>query len=308
MRFCPFLSKIEIKSNRKDKHKTGKKEGEYVPESERIALHYLKITRISRQTKPRHPKATVEELRSRERERERENNKMEQDDKISSKEMKTSENPAKKKKKAAENSCRRFSDEQVKLLESVFSQATKLEPRKKVQLAKDIGLHPRQVSIWFQNKRARWRSKQIESEYRVLKDDFDALNQQFESLKKENESLLEQIQTLRSLFENGQGGYGDSEITRNKISEAKENNINNDDESNWGLCSDEDDDHESSGVEKYLVRKNHKKQEILQFLSMQSSEHGSSSLASPDKNWCDLPVPSGGFLDDESCSPSSWWN
>lgn len=99
----------------------------------------------------------------------------------------------KKKIKKGENSCKRFSDEQVKLLESVFSQATKLEPRKKVQLAKDIGLHPRQVSIWFQNKRARWRSKQMESEYRVLKDDYDTLNQRFDSLKKENQSLLDQV-------------------------------------------------------------------------------------------------------------------
>lgn len=125
---------------------------------------------------------------------------MEQEDiEVSSKEI-SCENREKKKKKKGENRCKRFSDEQVKLLESVFSQVTKLEPRKKVQLAKDIGLHPRQVSIWFQNKRARWRSKQMESEYRVLKEDFDALNQQFESLKKEKESLLEQVIKLVFTF------------------------------------------------------------------------------------------------------------
>jgi homeobox-leucine zipper protein len=91
---------------------------------------------------------------------------------------------------------RRFSDEQIKSLESIFESETRLEPRKKVQLARELGLQPRQVAIWFQNRRARWKSKQMEQEYRALKDDYDNLASQFESLKKEKQSLVIQVSFL----------------------------------------------------------------------------------------------------------------
>lgn len=88
---------------------------------------------------------------------------------------------------------RRFSDEQIKSLESIFESETRLEPRKKVQVARELGLQPRQVAIWFQNKRARWKSKQIEQEYRILRDSYENLASQFEFLKKEKQSLLIQV-------------------------------------------------------------------------------------------------------------------
>lgn len=88
---------------------------------------------------------------------------------------------------------KRFSDEQVEVLESMFKQKTKLEPNKKLELARDLGLKPRQVAIWFQNRRARWKTKQLEHEYRRLKDEFDNLAMKFESMKREKESLLKQV-------------------------------------------------------------------------------------------------------------------
>lgn len=89
---------------------------------------------------------------------------------------------------------RRFSDEQIRLLESIFeSESTKLEPRKKMQLATELGLQPRQVAIWFQNKRARWKSKQIEHDYAKLRANYDSLASGFESLIKEKESLLLEV-------------------------------------------------------------------------------------------------------------------
>lgn len=88
---------------------------------------------------------------------------------------------------------RRFSDDQVKSLETIFESETKLEPRKKVQVARELGLQPRQVAIWFQNKRARWKSKQIEKNYRVLKNSYDNLKARLEVIKKERESLQEQV-------------------------------------------------------------------------------------------------------------------
>ncbi|XP_009601707.1 uncharacterized protein LOC107810623 [Nicotiana tabacum] len=106
---------------------------------------------------------------------------------------------------------KRFTDEQVKLLEFMFKLETKLEPRKKLELARDLGLQPRQVAIWFQNRRARWKSKQMEHEYRVLKAEFDGLNMQFESLKQEKESLLKQLEELNDQLENNHAGCSRSQ-------------------------------------------------------------------------------------------------
>ena len=99
--------------------------------------------------------------------------------------------PRKKKNKMKNK--RRFSDEQIRLLESIFESETKLEPRKKLQLARELDLQPRQVAIWFQNRRARWKSKQIEQDYRTLMANYDNLASRFESLKKEKQSLVLQV-------------------------------------------------------------------------------------------------------------------
>lgn len=96
-------------------------------------------------------------------------------------------------KKKIKNHPRRFNDEQIKSLESIFKLETKLEPRKKLQIARDLGLQPRQVAIWFQNRRARWKSKQIEQEYKVLRSNYDILSMQFDELKREKQSLQMQV-------------------------------------------------------------------------------------------------------------------
>ncbi|CAL5087209.1 unnamed protein product [Urochloa decumbens] len=104
---------------------------------------------------------------------------------------------------------KRFSEEQIKSLESMFATQTKLEPRQKLQLARELGLQPRQVAIWFQNKRARWKSKQLEREYSALRDDYDALLCSYESLKKEKHALLKQLEKLAEMLqEEPRGKYG----------------------------------------------------------------------------------------------------
>lgn len=95
---------------------------------------------------------------------------------------------------------KRFSDEQIRSLESIFKLDTKLEPKKKIQLARELELQPRQVAIWFQNRRARWKSKQLEQEYRALKTNYDNLSSQFEFLKEEKESLHTQLQKLNEML------------------------------------------------------------------------------------------------------------
>ncbi|CAN1250976.1 Homeobox-leucine zipper protein ATHB-7 [Linum perenne] len=101
--------------------------------------------------------------------------------------------PKKRKSSSSSKNKRRFSDEQIRSLESFFESETKLEPRKKTLIARELGLQPRQVAIWFQNKRARWRSKQIEKDYKLLKANYDSLASRFESLQNERQSLLLQV-------------------------------------------------------------------------------------------------------------------
>ncbi|CAJ2665639.1 homeobox-leucine zipper protein HAT7-like [Trifolium pratense] len=100
---------------------------------------------------------------------------------------------------------KRLSLEQVKALEKSFEIGNKLEPDRKMQLAKALGLQPRQVAIWFQNRRARWKTKQLEKEYEVLKKQFESLKADNDSLKAQNHKLHAELQTLknRDCFENG---------------------------------------------------------------------------------------------------------
>ncbi|XP_073145672.1 homeobox-leucine zipper protein ATHB-23-like isoform X2 [Henckelia pumila] len=93
---------------------------------------------------------------------------------------------------------RRLNLEQVKALEKSFELGNKLEPERKMQLARALGLQPRQVAIWFQNRRARWKTKQLEKDYDVLKRQFEALKSDNNALKSQNNKLQSQLLALRS--------------------------------------------------------------------------------------------------------------
>ncbi|KAK4707161.1 hypothetical protein R3W88_033300 [Solanum pinnatisectum] len=96
---------------------------------------------------------------------------------------------------------RRLNMEQVKTLEKNFELGNKLEAERKIQLARALGLQPRQVAIWFQNRRAKWKTKQLEKDYDVLKREFDAIKAQNEALLAHNHKLHVEIMTLK----NGKG-------------------------------------------------------------------------------------------------------
>lgn len=96
---------------------------------------------------------------------------------------------------------RRLSVDQVKALEKNFEVENKLEPERKVKLAQELGLQPRQVAVWFQNRRARWKTKQLERDYGVLKANYDTLKLNYDTLQRDNESLLKEIKELKSRLE-----------------------------------------------------------------------------------------------------------
>ncbi|KAB2031817.1 hypothetical protein ERO13_D05G310400v2 [Gossypium hirsutum] len=86
----------------------------------------------------------------------------------------------------------RLSKEQSRLLEESFRQNHTLNPRQKEALASQLKLRPRQVEVWFQNRRARSKLKQTEMEFQYLK-------RWFEFLTKQNQELQSEVEELRAL-------------------------------------------------------------------------------------------------------------
>ncbi|KAM0936158.1 putative transcription factor homeobox-WOX family [Dioscorea sansibarensis] len=96
---------------------------------------------------------------------------------------------------------RRLNMEQVRTLEKDFELGNKLEPERKMQLARALGLQPRQIAIWFQNRRARWKTKQLEKDFGVLKRQFETLRSENDALKAQNKKLQAEILALRGTRE-----------------------------------------------------------------------------------------------------------
>lgn len=92
---------------------------------------------------------------------------------------------------------RRLLPNQVQFLEKSFEVDNKLEPERKVQLAQELGLQPRQIAIWFQNRRARYKTKLLEKDYDVLKASFDKLKDDYDTLFKESDNLRNEVDLLK---------------------------------------------------------------------------------------------------------------
>ncbi|CAO2835417.1 unnamed protein product [Amaranthus hypochondriacus] len=200
---------------------------------------------------------------------------------------------------------RRFSDEQVKSLESIFENETKLEPKKKVQVARELGLQPRQVAIWFQNKRARYKSKQLEKDYNTLRANYNSLAKRYDELNKEKQSLFVQLQKLREQAEKEQGGASnenESDLSKEEIKSESENNnktTKNEEKyeekpalslegSEYGACSILSDEGSSENTNYFTMED--ETDHILRMVQQPVDHHD--SFTSGDQGWDDLHSPS----------------
>lgn len=86
----------------------------------------------------------------------------------------------------------RLTKEQSAFLEDSFKEHSTLNPKQKQALANQLNLRPRQVEVWFQNRRARTKLKQTEVDCEYLK-------RCCETLTDENRRLQKELQELRAL-------------------------------------------------------------------------------------------------------------
>ncbi|XP_073126283.1 uncharacterized protein [Henckelia pumila] len=95
-----------------------------------------------------------------------------------------------------EKKCR-LSIDQIQFLERSFEADNKLEPERKIQLAKELDVQPRQIAVWFQNRRARCKTKQLETDYETLLASYDSLKTDYDNLLNQNEKLKMEVLHLK---------------------------------------------------------------------------------------------------------------
>ncbi|KAM0978648.1 hypothetical protein FF1_014593 [Malus domestica] len=88
---------------------------------------------------------------------------------------------------------KRLTSDQLESLERSFEEEIKLDPVRKMKLSRELGLQPRQIAVWFQNRRARWKAKQLERLY-------DALKQEYDVVSKEKQKLQEEVMKLKTIL------------------------------------------------------------------------------------------------------------
>lgn len=91
----------------------------------------------------------------------------------------------------------RFTKAQLRVLEDTFERLQRPNAHQKSTLAMELGVQPRQVEVWFQNRRARGKAKRNESDCEVLR-------QRCQDLIVENHHLSYLIQTERMGYDSRQ--------------------------------------------------------------------------------------------------------
>ncbi|KAL5565307.1 hypothetical protein UlMin_028471 [Ulmus minor] len=107
---------------------------------------------------------------------------------------------SKSQKQPSKYNKKRLSHDQVKLLERSFTYNKKLEPERKQELANQLGVPPRKVAIWYQNKRARWRTQTLEMDCNALQLKLQHAMAEKKQLEKDLERLRGELDKAREMM------------------------------------------------------------------------------------------------------------
>ncbi|KAI4386743.1 hypothetical protein MLD38_004650 [Melastoma candidum] len=115
---------------------------------------------------------------------------------------------------------RKLSQVQVDILEKRFGEEHKLESDRKDKLAAELELDPRQVAVWFQNRRTRYKSKKLEEEYSQLKSAYEnavieacRLEAEVRKLKERLAGTENENRRLSERLDHGGGGASNSPVS-----------------------------------------------------------------------------------------------
>ncbi|GAB2293530.1 hypothetical protein Dimus_027737 [Dionaea muscipula] len=77
----------------------------------------------------------------------------------------------------------RHTAEQIREMEALFKDSPHPDEKQRQQLSKQLGLHPRQVKFWFQNRRTQIKAIQERHENSLLKTEIDKLKEESKTLR-----------------------------------------------------------------------------------------------------------------------------
>ncbi|KAJ8765255.1 hypothetical protein K2173_011935 [Erythroxylum novogranatense] len=95
---------------------------------------------------------------------------------------------------------KRLTPDQVRLLERTFTSNKKLDPELKLHLANQLGVPPRQVAIWYQNKRARWKTQSLALDYGTLQASLEEALGEKRRLEREVLQLHEELRKAHDIL------------------------------------------------------------------------------------------------------------
>lgn len=95
---------------------------------------------------------------------------------------------------------KRLTQDQVRLLETCFNANQKLQVDCKLELARRLGLPPRQIAVWYQNRRARKKIHTIELDYKTIQQELDNVLAENRKLEQEVGMLKHELKKAQQML------------------------------------------------------------------------------------------------------------
>jgi len=121
---------------------------------------------------------------------------------------------------------KRLTEEQLSILEKCFASNMKLEAEQKFHLANQLGVPPRQVAVWYQNKRARWKTQSLEMDHGVLQAKLENVMAEKKQLEKDVERLKAELKKAQEMMLFGDVVKGGQNSNSSKYNNNNYNNNN----------------------------------------------------------------------------------